>query len=612
MRRRAADADRHRFELVEGSHDLDDDLDDGSDDLVLTPSPGDRGVAGPGAAGSGLRRGGVIGPDLLSDDNVLADDPGDGSEPAAAGSPPPDADPVARAVTRRRRRRTVLASAVAAVVVLGGMATVDAVVTRGDRARLSAAPGGILSAAQAPETIWEQDVDQMSASVSFLPGAVVVVDEDEAVGRDLDSGAEVWRHTFDEPSYCGATASWYIVPSVRPEQTLVCIPGQSGYTPEETDEGVPMTVTHLAADGSVLATLDVDRATGPDPGSTDLRDVRWQQVSPGAEGALLWVGRAGPEPEGQGDVVEIDPATGFPEGIGAASDMVVALQDVDTGDVRWHATVEAQDEQDTAFSCVLWQNFDGGEAQEGEVDLDQSWASASGGAVNLQGCGVTATLSAADGARLDDPDRAEDQVMPFDDGFLRDVSGGAVLYGGASGLFDASGDPLRSSVLDAEGAEVWRAPGLVFPPAATDGTSELWFSNQGAELAAVDHGGEPQWTWEPEGTVDRVLVATRDVVVVPRSNGLTALDGVTGRELWSFDDVEDLELSALGLAQQAFTDGRTAVFLTDTGSGPRLTGVDLTDGRVVWTSDASEGYWNVVAVEGRLVQLGEHSVARLG
>nr|WP_241744171.1 PQQ-binding-like beta-propeller repeat protein [Cellulosimicrobium arenosum] len=574
MRRRAASADRRTFEFVDATDHTSDAFDD---EPLDAPPAGARAHRTPH---------------------------GDRAAPVDGRAGTDEPDPAARAASRRHRMRAALAAAGALAVVLAGMAAVDAVTSRNDRARLVAAEGALLQADAAPHVTWSLEASFPSDPVSFVSGAVVVSDGSDVVGYGLDSGEEAWRASFDDPTLCGPSARWP-ASRVRVQESLVCVPGGIVRPGGDGGEHEPATVTHLGADGQVLASHEVDVDEGPDPSSTELGDVRWKVVAPGPDGGLLWVGRAGPVPEGQGEVVEIDPETGSPDVLGNARDAVAVMQDAATGAVRWIATVSAESSSDTAFSCVRWDSTQDGERQEGTADLDPLWAFTNGGVVVLQGCAVNASLSASTGARLDDPARADDEVVPFGDRLLRDPTGGVVMDGAAGQLYDESGEPMRSVVLADDGSEVWEAPGFVFPPSATDGTSTSWFASDEGELVAFDHAGERRWVGETAGRSGRVLVATREVVVVPTSSGLAGLDAVTGTERWT------LEI-ALHDVQQAFTDGRTAVLRTNDGTGDRLVGIDLAGGRVAWESDGADGYSSLVAAEGRLLQLTEHSIDRLG
>nr|WP_241744170.1 PQQ-binding-like beta-propeller repeat protein [Cellulosimicrobium arenosum] len=578
MRRRAADSDRHTFELVEG---LDDALD-------------------PDVAG-------VVGSAPEGDARVAAERGQDGSDFPVDGP---------TAATLRRRRRVLLASVAAVAVVLGGMVAVDAVTTRQDEERLVEATGGIASAAQEPQVAWEHAIDLSTESLTFGPGTFVVSEGDDVVGYDLDTGAETWRRTFDGPTTCGTPSLWYAATPGVPEDELVCVPGTAQVVYDDDGEHRPMAVTVLAADGSVVAEHEVDRVEGPDPTGREaaaLDDVRWLQAVPGPGGVLLWTGRAGPEPALQGSEVTLDADAAGVQVRGEPGDVVVAVQDVASGEVRWHATVPARRPGDDPYACVQLgdASWEGTTPETGVLDLDQVWSSTGAGLVTVQGCGVLASFG-ADGVRLDDPDEPDDVGVRVGDRYVRDPTGGA--YGsGQTGLVDASGEPVHSSVLAADGSVDWVAPGLLVLPVATDGRSSQWFSTRTDDgaLVALDGSGAQQWhTSTTAGLSDQVLVATRDTVLVPTPKGFAGLDAGTGRARWTLEPADDEDAPAPGTVWQAFTDGRLAVLQTNGGTDSRLVAVDLADGRVVWAADdVGDGYWGLLAVQGRLVRYGEQSIA---
>nr|WP_241744169.1 PQQ-binding-like beta-propeller repeat protein [Cellulosimicrobium arenosum] len=566
MRRRAADPDRHTFELVE--------------DLDVGTAP-----AGEGSVGA---------------------TPGTTDPPAGRLDP----------ATRRRRRRVVVAGAAAAALVLAGMVAVDVVSSRADRARLADAAGGVFSTAHEPRVAWERDIDLSTDSFSFGTGALVLSEGDVVVGYDLESGTESWRRTFGGPTTCGSGVLRYSSAPADPEGRLVCLPGAPvvGASGDGGTEGSSAgAVTILAADGSPIHERAFDEAAGPGATGGDvggLADVRWLRAVPGPRGSLLWTGRVGPEPELQGTEVLLEAEASGVGAQGEPGDAVVAVQDVASGDLRWHETVAADRDPEDPYSCVSFdtESWEGGAPETGSLDLDQVTAYGGVGVVVVQGCGVTATFS-EDGVRLDAPDDPIDGAALVGGRLVRDPSGGPAL-GGWTGLHGMSGGPLRSAVLAADGSVDWEAPGILLPPAATDGRSRLWFSTTDDGLVALDESGRQEWVADVVGMPDEVLVATKDTVVVATMAGLAGLDARSGTERWTLERADDEDAPAPHTVTQAFTDGRVALLQVDTGTGGRQVGVGLADGRVVWTSDASEH--QLLAVQGHLVRLGEHSLAVMG
>ncbi|WP_435737441.1 PQQ-binding-like beta-propeller repeat protein [Cellulosimicrobium sp. PMB13] len=611
LRRRAAAADRHTFELVDDGFDDDLDLDDPSS-VGSAGRVGWTGPTGPAPAsddvGPGTLVDGLDGLDGLGGHGGAGPDDGGQDGDGVPGDVGPDA-----AVSRSPRRRRAVATAAAAVVlVLGGMAAVDAVTQRVQTARLREAPGGLAPIGDAPRVAWELDIELAGQPLGVMPGVLVVNDGNDVVGYDLDTGDEAWRTTFDVPTYCGTLAQWYSAVAADVEESSTCVPSVdeavSAARPAQDWDAVPVAV--LAADG----TIDADRELGPPSEPLDGVDpevvVRWLRPTAGPDGSLLWVGRVGPEGEQQGEKVPVDESTGVVSISGEAPDVALALQDVASGDLRWSAVVPARMTDDASYACAQWGGSeDGGEVAT--VDLDQAWGFGTHRAVHVQGCGVAASFT-ADGVRSDDPDVVGDVTLAHGDGYLRDPSGGSVMYGG-SGLYDESGDPLRSALLDADGSVVWEAPGLLVPPLATDGRSELRFVRTGLTMAAFDASGAELWEPDTAGTPDQVLVATTDAVLVSAAGELAALDPTSGRTRWS---IEPSALGGTGFSSgsvmQAFTDGRTALLVLSTSaSAPYLAAVDLADGRVLWTEEGVRDAWSYLSVDGRLLSVGEGSVTLL-
>jgi len=616
LRRRAADADRHTFELVDDGFGDELDLDEPLPASLSAPAPDGGPSRTHGTARADRSRAGVL-LDLDGPDGPPAttDPAGDGPDgPAGAGAP--------AAVPRRRRGRALAVGAVAVALVLGGMVTVDAVTQRAEAERLRDAPGGLVSLTGAPELRWTVEVDLSSEPYVIVPGHLVVSDGDEVVGYDLDTGEESWRVPFDEPVACGTSAQWFMYGQADAQDTVVCVPaGPDVADPADREDVERLPATVLAADGSVLAEREVQAPS--DPIDASVGAARWARGAPGPDGSVLWVGRAGDVPENDGETVELDPTTGDVDLAGRPADVAVALQDVATGDVRWTTVVpSSRIVRGSSYECVRWDyvtegsvDVDGA-ADEATADLEQVWGYLSGGGVQLAGCGISATLG-PDGARLDDPDVAGDAAVPYAGGYLRDPSAGSSFYGGGVGLYDESGEPVRSAILDADGDLVWEAPGMLVTPQATDGRSDLRFVTDGIRLTAYDGAGVELWEADTSGVADRVLVATADTVLVTTGAGLVGLDPSTGRARWTQEESTGSSMAeglpSPGSVWQAFTDGRTAVLVgSDMAAGSNLVGVDLADGTVEWVDDGVVDSWGYTSVDGRLLRFGEGSVSGLG
>ncbi|WP_251149716.1 PQQ-binding-like beta-propeller repeat protein [Cellulosimicrobium sp. Marseille-Q4280] len=625
LRRRAAAADRHTFELVDDGFDDEPDLDGpssagsagrvhwtgGTGPGVRAHDDVDAGAILDGLAGDDGRR---FGDGTQGDDGTFGDGPDghgpDGHGPDGDGPDGEAAEPTPRSP---RRRRAVVGTAAAVVLVLGGMTAVDAVTQHLQTARLRDAPGGLAPIGDAPRVAWELDIELAGQPLGVMPGALVVNDGNDVVGYDLDTGEEAWRTTFDGPTSCGTLAQWYSAVSVDVEESSTCVPSfdvaVSVASPAEDWDPVPVAV--LAADGTIEAARELGPPSGPVDGAGPGEEVRWIRPSAGPDGTLLWVGRIGPEAEQQGERVPVDESTGFVPVSGDPPDVALALQDVASGDLRWSAAVPARMRDEASYECAQWGASEGSGEEVATVDLDQAWGFGTHRAVHVQGCGVTASFT-ADGVRTDDPAVVGDVTFAHGDGYLRDPSGGSVMYGG-SGLYDESGDPLRSALLAADGSVAWEAPGLLVPPLATDGRSELRFVKTGLTIAAFDGSGAELWEPDTVGTPEQVLVASAPAVLVSVRGALAALDPATGRTRWS---VEPSALGGSGFSSgsvmQAFTDGRSAILVLSTAApSAALVAIDLADGRVLWTEEGLPDAWSYLSVEGRLVSVGERSVALL-
>ncbi|MCB7136003.1 outer membrane protein assembly factor BamB family protein [Cellulosimicrobium marinum] len=537
----------------------------------------------------------------------LVDDTFDDDLDAPDDEVAPGPDPAAR----RRRRRVVLASVTAGALVLGGMVTVDAVAQRAADARLRAAPGGVTSIGGPPQVVWERELDFSATAFAVLPDALVVTEGDDVVGYDLADGEEAWRVPMEASAVCSPMGEWFSQAIAAPDR-LVCVEGigepLEGMFLRSADVAVGAAV--VAADGSVEARADVVPPADLGADLPDAGTVRWLPPVSGPDGAVLWAGRAGPVPAGQGDVLALDEGTGMPPVQGEPAAAVVAVQDVASGGLRWAAAVEATEPGGEGYECVQWTTSDDGD--EMTVDLDQLWAATTDGVVHLNGCGVRASFT-EDGVRADDPASSLDLAFPLGDGYLRDASGGSTLYGGSNGFFDSSGAPVLSAVLDAAGEVVWEADGLILPPRATDGRSDLWFVSSGTDLAAHSADGALLWEDGTTGSPDTVLVATAETVVVRAPMRIIGLDAETGVERWSLDRSDDPELASFEVGQ-AFTDGQTALFALSGAmdGGSSLMAVDLMDGTVRWTTESSTETWGYLSVAGRLVGFGEQGVVGLG
>jgi outer membrane protein assembly factor BamB len=561
LRRRAAQADRHTFELVD-------------DGFAADAGPEAESGRDPGLD---AERGGSDGPDHVQ----------------RAG--------------RRRRRRLVAASAVVVVAVLGGMVTVDAAQSRADLARLREALGGVAPMASAPQEVWTLDV--VPNGLELFQGAVVTAEGGDVTAYELATGQERWRTDVGESAYCGSTLLGYGYGAVATARDdLVCLVG--GPDPlappapptdvAPTTPAVASAAAVLDADGGVVGRRELDAADGA--------------AVPGPDGSLVRTLRVGEVPAEQGAELEVDPTTGEPTTVPQGRDVVVVLEDAVTGEERWRH--ELPFAVDYAWRCVSWTLDERSStgASRALADLENMWAITVGDVVQVDGCGVSAWFG-PDGTRLDDPQNSSDSVTPLADGALyRDPTGqGWWGYGGTP----PEGAP---AVLAADGSVRWEPPGPIVLPRSSDGRDlGLRLVRDDGVLTAYGDDGEARWSTPGAVVPDEVLTLAGGVVVASRDSQLVGLDARTGRELWTLEssalldptgDADDTRY--LGYPT-AFTDGEHVIVGVQDGSGriQQLVAVDLTDGEVAWRTELGENAWPL-AVQGALLVVGEGSVTRLG
>jgi outer membrane protein assembly factor BamB len=115
----------------------------------------------------------------------------------------------------------------------------------------------------------------------------------------------------------------------------------------------------------------------------------------------------------------------------------------------------------------------------------------------------------------------------------------------------------------------------------------------GALLAATAHGA-PLWTHKPASDIKWYRVTDVGSLLVGSKGALYALDGETGRELWTRPDLagaEEFEVESIA--------GTPLVFVSDTSGtfrkGTRLFALDLLSGQNIWATEKLKGA--TVAVE---------------
>ncbi len=457
---------------------------------------------------------------------------------------------------RPRRGRVLVASAGVLALLLGGAVVVDTVRSRAQDDRLAVARGGVLPLPVAPSTLWTVEAPIGAASV---PGALVTVVGEVAVGLDLDTGAELWRTALGADASCGSS-SW--LPDRHETDDLVCVTGQE-----------PARVLVLDRDGQVLADRELDPSRGlavPGPGVDLVRVVRTGDAV------------------GDGEVLDVDPSTGETEPVEDGRDVVVRLEDAVSGEVRWEETVPF--EPDT-WRCSTW------EGDEARATRESLWVIGGGRTFTVTGCGVSASYDTS-GQRLDDPGTLDDRVMEaVGGGFLR--------------VADTRHGGVEESELFGPDGSVVRVPGEILDPQSTDGgdVDVRLVVEPGAAARAVDGSGGEAWTIEGTVRPDQVLAHAAGVVVVSSNGGTAGLDAATGRELWSRAAEEDRYVL------RAMTDGASVIIArarSDGMSSVQVQAIDLRDGSLVWEIDDTSLRGYPMTVQGRLFLWTGNSITRIG
>ncbi|WP_255371849.1 hypothetical protein [Cellulosimicrobium sp. CUA-896] len=200
LRRRAAKADRHTFELVDDGLADDVDVDPVLD--LTAPPDARRDEPQPGRRPDNRRPGATDIPvEALDIHDRDTHDLGDGARTARRDGGP------GRAAARRRRRRVVAASVVGLAVVLGGMATVDAAQSSADLARLRESPGGVAPMISAPQEVWSVD-GVVPGALELVAGAVVTVEGHDVVAHDSRRARSAGARTSGRPcraAWCSGT-----------------------------------------------------------------------------------------------------------------------------------------------------------------------------------------------------------------------------------------------------------------------------------------------------------------------------------------------------------------------------------------------------------------------
>lgn len=544
--------------------------------------------------------------DLVPDDGAVPDD---GGAPAGEAEVPPSAvGRLLRALAAWPRRRKVVAvtSVVGLVVATAGVVvTLDAVRDRQTSLRLAAAPGGVISLADAPEQLWRTELASPEL-VAVMGGLLVVADrqfwsertDDEGVvlaGVDPVDGTVRWSTEVEGADWCGGAqpAPGGMWGGGLGEATALVCPTR---LPEP---GVAV----VGTDGQVTARRALD---GPVDGEVVLA----------APGAVLRLARVGTPSDGVLDVQTL--AEDFP-----TRDLTVRLEDAVTGVVRWETTVPggtapAGTPAEWVYRCTDLGSDGSSVGSVSDSNGSYSWE-VRPREVWVETCGVNASLDLATGEVVRSVD-AFDTTGGWDPGSVPLDGGG---YATRLPRDSESDDALLGEV-----NRVWRQDGTVVGdvtgsialPTATDGSpADVLLTVGPAGLSAFDPADATQLWVRTRG--GQPLVRTQRVLVVQQGIDLIGLEPRTGRELWTRAP-HDPGMGSSDVPVQlvrAFTDGHRVMlmgmsdneFLDEDGTADlALSALDLATGVTVWTTQRTAPF--LQSVGGRLYEIRTDALVALG
>ncbi|MFC4629493.1 PQQ-binding-like beta-propeller repeat protein [Promicromonospora alba] len=521
-------------------------------------------------------------------------DDANGAADVADGVPDVPAEPQPRLLVGLSRlpRRTWLLTTAAVAIGVVTVAAVDLVRDHRRAELMRTSPVGVESLADPPAETWavrfdtpvEQGQDaSMDQQVVIMDGLLVVpptnaqsywVDPvpgpgepvlpgfEEVVAIDPAEGGVAWRVPLGERPTCGPTG----YDASTSTEVLVCVHGA-----DDARE-----VVAIAPDGSTRS-RSAELAEG-------------EHVFPGPDGTAVRTVRTG-DPAGE---VECDVSGTCSSGyLVPGRDVRVTAEDAGTGAERWTSTVEF--DPMNSMNCQGTPDSSDWPTAESATDPDVVTVSAGAETVVVDGCGVSATLSAY-GIRLD-------------------LVGDASLTAPAwvtelgSGRFAVQGEGLGTTVVDEAGNTLYTLDGWIRTDATSpDAPADLWFVQTTTDawgFEAVREDGSVAWS---ERYGQSVLLAGRDVVVVNRGNRVVGLARTTGAELWSWggDDLTEM------MRSRALTDGETVAleYLSRDGSSDGLlVTLDLDTGKQLWHMPLTGP---AIAVGGHLVEFTPEGVRGLG
>ncbi|GAA1864591.1 PQQ-binding-like beta-propeller repeat protein [Myceligenerans crystallogenes] len=283
--------------------------------------------------------------------------------------------------------RAILAGGVA-VVVAGAVVGTTVVQANQRDARLRAAPGGVLTLAEAPREAWHVDLgDAVEPRVVPVGDLAAVTAGGRVLGLDPETGEQRWAvevlgkaavsqgatvRCGSSPQPVGSIA----VRTPAPSDPLVCV----------TEGGGTTEAIVIGADGAVerreLKTAGDDAAGLPAP-----------VLAPLPDGGIAVLTRDDtPVDLGEARVVEDGSTASVKGNVRSAPGLTVRVEDAATGEPRWERTVEF-DAGAQANSCIMWTP----EGPELDVTGELTW-SANGELISADSCGISARLATSDGA----------------------------------------------------------------------------------------------------------------------------------------------------------------------------------------------------------------------
>ncbi|WP_419704739.1 PQQ-binding-like beta-propeller repeat protein [Promicromonospora sp. NFX87] len=537
---------------------------------------------------------GPAGPDTTADAELAA------ADPAASGSP------------GRRRRAAAQAAAVLAIVLGTGLA-VDGIRDHARMERMRDIPGGVadLSAPLEETWVWAGAVgsgESSTADVVVLGGVLAFRSDDGLVALDPATGQEAWTVRLRANADCGPTVS--PARADPASEALVCL--------QRTGDGTEREVVAVGPDGATSAPRVLDAA--------DTRRYGLPHVGP--DGAVLRAKRAGPVSAidlGDAECTAAGECYGTVE---AGRDLLLRAEDAATGAARWTVTVPFRAADAALCARTFGGSWGGSDSRlvlSGQLTPDTFGARVTSGLVDLNGCGVEASVT-SDGVVLGT------EIEPGRGGVIRL---GAIRYAGVTFAGVA-----RARLYAADGDVVGEITGYPLSPAATDevGPATLLAVDEPARrLRAYEPDGTPRWDIVLQSGGQEFLAQVGDTAVVTSGAGtVRGLDLATGTERWAWDGSAPVSADDGGYfgsahVVQAFTDGESVLLLTEreAGGGTQgLVALDAASGAVLWdrpgggpltTFDLTDGdtveqgvVGDLIAVDGNLLEVTPRGVRGLG